>query len=175
MGPFLSYEENIVVITAPKFRQRNSYIISFMSIGHCWANGQTREVLLKGKAQYRWPPSTNQLILAPFNVEIIVYLFTKQSTLTRRSSVPSRPSQLAFPVQSIVWQWKSDNSQQKMDGATGVGSWHLKSSAEIRKTTYEFLKIILKILFSLKEWRLRLTLVCGVLKWPRKNLFVSFS
>jgi len=58
----------------------------------------TREVSLKGKAQYGWPPSTNQFKTVPFCTENIINLFyIKQATLIRRSIVPSLPPQLVFP------------------------------------------------------------------------------
>ncbi len=50
-----------------------------------------REVLLKGKAQYGWPACTNYFRSAPLYIEIIIYLFTKQATLVRRSTVLSLP------------------------------------------------------------------------------------
>ncbi len=65
---------------------------------HCLVD-QDREVLLKGKAQYSWPPCTNQFRSQPFHIENISYFFTKQTTLMRRSIVLSLPLQLMFPDQ----------------------------------------------------------------------------
>ncbi len=39
------------------------------------------EVLLKGKAQYGWPPCTNKFRLAPFYNENIIKVFYKTSYL----------------------------------------------------------------------------------------------
>jgi len=49
------------------------------------------EPLLKGKAQYSWPPCINQFRLVSFNIANIIYAFTKQGTLVRRSTVLSLP------------------------------------------------------------------------------------
>jgi hypothetical protein len=38
-----------------------------------------REALLKGKAQYSWPPCTNYFGLAHFDIENIIYLYIKQA------------------------------------------------------------------------------------------------
>jgi hypothetical protein len=43
---------------------------------HC-----TSETLLKGKAQYSWPPCTNLFISAPFYIENSIYIFNKTSYL----------------------------------------------------------------------------------------------
>ncbi len=62
----------------------------------------TREVLLKGKAQYSWPPCTkwfNQLL---FILQILFTFFTKQATLMRRSTVLSLPPQLVFPASAFI-------------------------------------------------------------------------
>ncbi len=46
----------------------------------------------KGKAQYSWPPCTNQLRSTPLYIENIICLsLTKQATLMRRSTVLSLP------------------------------------------------------------------------------------
>jgi len=58
----------------------------------------TTKYLLKGKAPYGLPPCTNYFRSAPFYIEHIIYLFTKQATLMRRSTVLSLPSQLGFPA-----------------------------------------------------------------------------
>ncbi len=46
-----------------------------------------REPLLKGKAQYNWPPCTNYFQSAAFDNANIFYFFVKQATLVRRSTV----------------------------------------------------------------------------------------
>jgi len=58
----------------------------------------TREVLLEGKAQYAWPPCTNQFRSAPFNIETIINLFYKQSNLNEEVNC-TEPS----PLVSIPW------------------------------------------------------------------------
>jgi hypothetical protein len=45
--------------------------------------GFTKEPLLKGKAQYSWPPYTNLSRSADFDIANITYFFTKQATLMR--------------------------------------------------------------------------------------------
>ncbi len=57
-----------------------------------------KHFLLKGKTQYSWPPCTNQFRLAALDIGKIIYIFTKQATLTRRSTVLSFPLQLVFPA-----------------------------------------------------------------------------
>jgi hypothetical protein len=54
------------------------------------------EALLKGKAQYSSPPCTTLLKSSALNIANIIYSFTKQVTLTRRSTVFSPPFQLVF-------------------------------------------------------------------------------
>jgi len=62
---------------------------------------QTREALLKGKAQYSSSPCTNLFRSAAFDNANVNYFFTKQATLTRRSMVFNFPVQLVFPVQTL--------------------------------------------------------------------------
>ncbi len=50
-----------------------------------------------GKAQYSWPPSPDKLRSAAFDNANIVYFFTKQATIMRRSTVLSLPLQIVFP------------------------------------------------------------------------------
>jgi hypothetical protein len=57
-----------------------------------------REPLLKGKAQYSWPPCNNRFMSAPFIFQILFTFFTKQPTLMRRSTVLRLPLQLGFPA-----------------------------------------------------------------------------
>ncbi len=40
------------------------------------------EPLLKGKAQYGWPPCANYFRSATFNIENIIYLFYKTNSLS---------------------------------------------------------------------------------------------
>ncbi len=57
-----------------------------------------KEPLLKGKAQYGWPPCTNQFRSVAFDIANIIYSFTKGVTVMRRSIVLSLlPFQLVFP------------------------------------------------------------------------------
>jgi hypothetical protein len=58
----------------------------------------SREVLLKGKAQYGWPPCTNQSISAPFYIENIINLFYKTSYFNEEVN-STEPS----PLVSIPW------------------------------------------------------------------------
>jgi hypothetical protein len=57
-------------------------------------------ILTEGKAQYDWPPCT-KFRSSHFDIENIIYLFTKQANLVRRSTVLSLPSQLVFPGLSV--------------------------------------------------------------------------
>jgi hypothetical protein len=57
-------------------------------------NGPTKEVFLKGKAQYDSSPSSDKLL---FKLKILFALFTKQGTLKRRTIALSLPPHLAFP------------------------------------------------------------------------------
>ncbi len=57
--------------------------------------GSSREVLLKGKAQYGWPPCTNQFRSAPFYIENIINLFYKTSYLNEEVNC-TEPSPLAI-------------------------------------------------------------------------------
>jgi hypothetical protein len=53
-----------------------------------------REVLLKGKAQYSWPPCTNQFRSTPFYIENIINLFYKTSYLNEEVNC-TEPSPLS--------------------------------------------------------------------------------
>ncbi len=55
-----------------------------------------REPLLKGKAQYFWPPRTKQLRSDAFDNTNIIYFFTKQSNLMRRSTLLTLSLQVVF-------------------------------------------------------------------------------
>jgi hypothetical protein len=62
--------------------------------------GQSREPLLKGKAQYRWLPYTNLLWTAAFFLDnLLIFLHT----LMRSSTVLSFSLQLVFPGQSYKY------------------------------------------------------------------------
>ncbi len=58
----------------------------------------TTEVLLRGKAQYSWPPCTNQFRSAPFYIENVMDLFYKTSYLNEEVNC-TKPSLLV----SIPW------------------------------------------------------------------------
>ncbi len=66
-----------------KFSKKTSFFVTKLkascevcqSINYSWA----REVLLKGKAKYSWPPCTNQFRSAPYYFENIIYLWYKMS------------------------------------------------------------------------------------------------
>ncbi len=63
-----------------------------------------RKALLKGKAQYSWPPCTNLFRSAPFYIKILFPFFTKQATLMRRSIVLSLPP-LAQATLTFRWHY----------------------------------------------------------------------
>ncbi len=63
--------------------------------------GQTREASLKGKAQYSSPLCTNKFESAQIDIGNIIYLFIKQATLMRRSTILSLPLQSVFPGQTL--------------------------------------------------------------------------
>jgi hypothetical protein len=63
------------------------------------------EVLLKGKAQYSWPPCTNLFRSAPFYIENIIYRFTKQATLIRRSTVLNLFRSAPFYIVNIIYHF----------------------------------------------------------------------
>jgi len=56
-----------------------------------------KEFSLEGKGQYDWPPLTNKLKSAPSDEANMIWFFSKQATLTRRSTVPRFPNLLVFP------------------------------------------------------------------------------
>ncbi len=53
--------------------------------------GESRELLLKGKDKCSWPPCTKKFKSAAFHNENIIYFFTKEAILFRRSTVLSLP------------------------------------------------------------------------------------
>jgi hypothetical protein len=59
--------------------------------------GLVKETLLKGKAQYSWPPCTNLFRSAPFYIENIIYIFNKTSYLNEEVNCTKPSPQLAFP------------------------------------------------------------------------------
>ncbi len=78
-----------------------------------------REVLLKGKAQYSWPPSTNldQLL---FILKILFTFFTKQATLV------SLPSQLVFPGLVFTSFCNKNRRPNEIEGAWDIILLHLQ-------------------------------------------------
>jgi hypothetical protein len=66
------------------------------------ATTKTRESLLKGKAQYGWPPCINKFRSAHFHVERIIYNCCKTSYLMRRSTVLSLPIRLMFSTVDLL-------------------------------------------------------------------------
>ncbi len=64
--------------------------------------------LLKGKAQYSWPPCTNKFRTDTFDNANIIYFSTKQATLMRRSTVLSLPLQKEFLVCDYALQLCQD-------------------------------------------------------------------
>ncbi len=75
---------------------------------------RTREVLLKGKGKYSWPPCTYEFRSAPFILKILVTIFTKQVASMRRSIVLSLPPLLAFPGR-IVYKSQQGNRGVKLN------------------------------------------------------------
>jgi hypothetical protein len=57
-----------------------------------------REVLLNGKAQYSWPPSTKYFTSDPFHIENIIYVFYKTSYLNEEVNCTE-----LFSSVSITW------------------------------------------------------------------------
>ncbi len=68
-----------------------------------------REVLLKGKAQYSWPPCINQFRSAPFYIENIINLFYKTSYLNKEVNC-TEPS----PLISIPWSSLSTSTDSNL-------------------------------------------------------------
>ncbi len=60
----------------------------------------SREVLLKGKDQYSWPPCTNKFRSAPFNIEKIINIFYKTSYLNEEVNCTENSRHLVFPADS---------------------------------------------------------------------------
>ena len=58
------------------------------------------EPILKEKAHYSWPPETSLLRATSFDIANIIYFFTKQANLMRRSTILSVPPPplLVFPA-----------------------------------------------------------------------------
>ncbi len=61
----------------------------------------SREVLLKGKAQYSWPPITYYFRWAHFYFENIIYIFYKTSYLDEEDICTEPSFQLVFPGLSL--------------------------------------------------------------------------
>jgi hypothetical protein len=69
---------------------------TFYSMHRLLVEWQGREVWQKGKAQYRWPHCSN-FRSAPFYIENITKVFSKQASLLRRSTVLSLPPSVSIP------------------------------------------------------------------------------
>jgi hypothetical protein len=69
-------------------------------------NTTAREPLLKGKAQYSWPPCIYKFISAAFDTENFIYYFTKQVTLTRRATFTYRSPPPMFPERANFMYFK---------------------------------------------------------------------
>ncbi len=85
-------------------------------------NTVTREPFLEGKAQYSWPPCTNQFRSAAFDIKNIINFFTKHSALTWRWTTES------FPLVSIqdICNLLSDLNvvMRKTDALMGLWKWY---------------------------------------------------
>ncbi len=57
---------------------------------------------MKGKAQYSWAPCTKGFRSATINSGNIIYFFTKESTVMRRSTVQSLSPKLVFLGKSFI-------------------------------------------------------------------------
>jgi len=68
----------------------------------CIEYNGTREVLLKGKAQYNWPPPNNYFRSAPLYIDNIIYIFYKVNYLIEEVNCTE-----PFPSLSIPWQHRS--------------------------------------------------------------------
>ncbi len=64
-------------------------------------NSDSREGLLEGKAQYGWPPCTNQFRLAPFYIENIINLFLK-SQLNEEVNCTEPFPLVSFPGDRLI-------------------------------------------------------------------------
>jgi hypothetical protein len=68
--------------------------------GYNW-DMRVKKVLLKGKAQYAWPPIKNQFRSAPLYIEDIINLFYKTSFLNEEVNC-TEPFNLVFlPVRAF--------------------------------------------------------------------------
>jgi hypothetical protein len=74
-------------------KPRHTYNNEALILKTKWTLDISMEFLLKGLAQYSWPPCTNQFRPAAFNTENICSFFTKHVILTRRSTVLSNTLQ----------------------------------------------------------------------------------
>jgi len=63
-----------------------------------------REVLLKGKTQYGWPPCTNQFRSAPFYIENIINLFYKTSYLNEEVNCIEPSPLVSIPCPSLIFE-----------------------------------------------------------------------
>jgi len=88
----------------------NPFLLSLIERTSSLSVSLSREVLPKGRTQYRWPPCANYFILAPFYNENIIYVFYKTSQLPWWGGQLywRPPLQLAFPAIFLVFvesQW----------------------------------------------------------------------
>ncbi len=56
------------------------------------------EILLKGKARYSSPPCTDWFRSAAFDIENIIYFFTKPATLTKEVNCTEPYPSVSLPV-----------------------------------------------------------------------------
>ncbi len=59
------------------------------------------EVLLKGKAQYGWPPCTNEFRSAPFYIESIIYLFNETTYFNEEVNCTEPLPSVSIPCPNI--------------------------------------------------------------------------
>ncbi len=108
----------------------------------------TREPLLKGKAQYSWPPCTNLFRLVSFDIANIILLFHKTSYLNEEVNC-IEPS----PLVGIPWL-------SLLLFENNFVSFRNFFSAMMRRK--------MLITLSVKIWN-----ICGSLKQEQTNLFLS--
>ncbi len=98
-----------------------------------WLLDLGRESSLKGKDKYSWPPCTNKF---KYSWEVL-FSFTLQAALTRRSSVLSLPMQYGFLAERI-WLTGMVDIKIKQDDKMKLTSCTLATSswAKSSKTFY---------------------------------------
>ncbi len=86
---------------------------------------RVKKVLLKGKAQYSWPPCSNRFRSAPFYIEDIINLLYKTSFLNKEVNCTESPPLVSIPCASFqvnirwprseidltIW-WKAEMASQ---------------------------------------------------------------